>query len=160
MKLSLFNRFAAFFLGCFFPLLSFAASWPVFSPPDAAFLIRNNLIDTSQCPRGQGKLVPNVVINIHEQLCRTFCPESWLWKGWSDGKCHDLESDLKFQSYDIVHYRKKDGTTSYSKVVAKFGSAGSSRSAFKFTVKTIPGEFWYCVQANRSIPNITCANDI
>jgi hypothetical protein len=138
---------------------SFATSWPVFIAPDQNFLTTNNYIETNSCPRGQGKLVSDININIRENLCRSYCMDSWVWKGHSDGKCHELRSQFAFQGYQITHYRNEDGSTNYSEVVANYGLKGASTHLFQFVISTMPGESWHCVQAGSNSTNVLCAND-
>lgn len=136
-----------------------ASVWPVFLSPDQTFLFNNNDIDTRNCPAGEGKLVPKLSINIHQSLCKTYCPRSWRWVGKSDESCHDLKTGFNFQSYEVAQYRGKDGTTLYSVVTAFYGEKGSDKPFFTFRF-TSPKQHWYCYDEANEIHTVTCANDI
>lgn len=146
------------FLVTHIPLLSYATNWPIFSSPDKKFLLSNNYIDTAHCPYGQGKLVPTVSINIHDSLCSTYCPISWVWVGNSDGICHDLTTSFEMKGYEIAHYDDNEGTI-YSVITAFYGEKNSDKSFFTFTFTT-PEERWYCIEMNPEYHTLTCANDM
>jgi len=141
-----------------FSITTFASAWPVFLPPDKALLLDQNAIDTSRCPPGEGRLIASFSINIHQSLCKTFCPDSWTWIAKSDETCHKLATDFTFQRYEIDHYHDQDGMTSYSIVTASFGKKEDAQSAFKFIFIT-PEEHWYCYEMNSDLHLVSCAND-
>jgi hypothetical protein len=127
------------------------AGWPLFAAPDQQFLLANNYLTEKQCSPGKVRLVPHPVIPIKQTLCKSFCPDEWVWMGENDSQCHELV-DIAFQKYEITHVNQQDGTTSYSVITASYG-------AFKFTFTSKPGEHWYCIEGNPDLHFVMCAND-
>jgi hypothetical protein len=134
-----------------------AKSWPIFTPPDKTVLLTLNLIDTSRCPRGYGKLIAQP-IPISEFLCKNFCPINWYWIVKSSDNCLDL-SELNIKYLYINHY-PKEGTINYSVITAVYGPLHSNQVAFKYSMVTVPGEYWYCVVLDKEKKLLSCANDI
>ena len=141
------------------PCLVYANMWPVFGAPNKAFLLDHQQIEMSQCPPGQGRLKPQSMINIHQECCKTYCPDSWTWISISDNKCHRLTNNFGLQSYAIEHHTGEDGSTLYSSVTAYYGDKNSDGHTFKL-VFTTPKEHWYCYENNPELHLIICANDI
>lgn len=158
MKLTKQMIFFVVYLITNFPIVTHATLWPVFSSPDIKFLLNNNYIDTTSCPRGQGKLIPNSFINIHDSLCKTFCPPSWIWYGSNDQTCHDLSKSFELQNYRIDHVNDDEGTL-YSQITASYGEKNSNQAIFQF-VFTSSKERWFCIEMDAEIHNLTCANDM
>ena len=139
------------------PFSAHAISWPEFLPPDKKLLSDLNLIDSSQCLNGQGKITSNTVINIQQHRCKTFCPNSWAWVIHSDEKCHNL-NDYVFKKYEVAHYDDKNSTTNYSMITAFFGP--EDNPILKMTMTTAVTEHWYCYEIDTDKHLIVCANDI
>lgn len=129
------------------------AHWPSFTAPNKEFLITNHYITSVGCEKGFAKFIP-AEINIHgSSLCKSYCPENWVWKTQDKNQCHDLETGFNFKFYTVDHVRGNDGNTSYSKVSAHF-------SGFDLYLNTKPGEAWFCIDTNTPYKTIMCANDI
>ncbi|RDI37593.1 hypothetical protein [Aquicella lusitana] len=139
--------------------IAYATSWPIFLPPDRALLLRQNLVDTAHCPPGQGKLRPEATVNIHDQLCKSYCSDNWAWTGKTDETCHDLANAFNFQRYSIHHHRDNNGTVSYSVVTAFYGEKEAADPSFTFTFRA-PEQHWYCYEMNPDTHALICGNDI
>ena len=61
----------------YLPTFSHATSWPIFKSPTLKFLQDNDLIDTANCPAGEGRIPPDLVLNIQRYFCGRFCPGGW-----------------------------------------------------------------------------------
>ncbi|MBX3709542.1 MAG: hypothetical protein KF702_07305, partial [Gammaproteobacteria bacterium] len=142
-----------------FSTMVFGVRWPVFLAPDKEFLLKQNYIDTSQCPPGEGKLNPSIVLNISQFFCKTFCPSKWSWIVNSDNKCHHLSTDFIFKNYVIEYIFNQDGTVNYSLVTAAYGRENSPTSFFTFKFMTPVGEYWGCFEMNPALHFISCTND-
>lgn len=155
----LFKKLILFTLIFFmFSLKTYATSWPLFVSADKKFLLDHDLIEIKNCPKGQGKLREDIVLQIAEFFCRTYCPNEWNWIAKHDQRCHDLSTDFNFKRYEIKTYQDSHGhgTTLFSKVTAIYGN--TNQDTFKLTFKT-PKENWYCYEMNPESHFITCAQD-
>ena len=131
----------------------YADSWPAFTAPDAAYLINHGLVQTQDCPVGEGKLVSNLTIPVQTFCLSRWCPAGWMWVAKSDNACHDLKNGFNLQRYAATRHRGQDGMTDYSEVVAFY----EGNNQFKFTT---PREHWECFEFSDAIGNyVSCAND-
>jgi hypothetical protein len=137
-----------------------AASWPIFSAPNQAYLLNHHYIDTRQCPPGHGRLINNITVNIRrENLCYPNCPTDWSWISTSDNRCHALATEFSLQEYNIVRIKSENGTTSYSQITAYFGKKGTHQHAYTFVFNSAEGDHWECYVMNPESHLITCAKD-
>lgn len=126
--------------------------WPVFAVPDREFLLAH-YVDTLHCEAGKGRIISGD-INIHEKLCKSFCPMDWHWVIQSDNQCHDLR-ELTSHSIAITHVSDAEGVTDYSVIDANYGVQWLS-----LLFRSNAGEHWYCIDSNEEMRFITCANDL
>jgi hypothetical protein len=126
--------------------------------PDKSILL--DQIDTNGCSKGKARVKNGTSINIHQFLCKTFCPSEWIWVSSSDETCLDLNSNFELQNYHISHIKDENGNTNYSIITASYGQLNSNIASFKFIFTTQPNMNWYCYEMNTQLHSITCANDV
>lgn len=134
--------------------------WPEFIAPDKTFLLSHGFIDTASCPSGSGKLIQSAVINIRDDLCKTFCPGYWHWMGSSTGECYDLTTQFEFQRYEIQSITDADGVINYTIITALYGDNKQETYSFALTIMTVAGEHWLCSKVHAATNAIMCTNDI
>jgi hypothetical protein len=119
------------------------------------------MIDTAGCPTGQGKIKPNLKLNIQQHFCRRYCPSTWEWKLVDDKTCHPL-SDFDFQRYEFnyVRHGSDENETLYTELTAYYGKVGSRQPTFKFTFTSEKDNHWRCSEMNPEMHSVICANDM
>lgn len=143
------------------PAISYATSWPTFKSPSLTFLEDNNLIDTTNCPSGEGRISPDLVLNIERYFCGRFCPGNWAWTLSDDGQCHSLADAFTFLRYQFDYFRsgEYEDEKFYTKVTAYYGNSNDGKSTFTFTFISEKDNHWQCVEMNPEYHTIICAND-
>lgn len=144
------------------PITTHATSWPSFKAPTLGFLVDNNLIDTASCPAGEGRIVPNLSLNMQRYFCGRFCPGSWEWILHDNQQCHSLTEDFNFQRYEFEYVKNghDENETLYTTTTAYYGKAGDTKPAFTFTFTSEKDNHWQCTEWSAEYHTVICANDM
>lgn len=138
---------------------AFATRWPVFVAPEQAFLLAKGYLETESCPHGEGRVMPGIVINVSQFLCKNFCPGSWSWIADSDAACHPLDH-FSLRYHVIQNHDDANGTADASVITAFYGKHSENESILTFVLKTAPGDAWQCSETNPAQHWLSCTNDI
>lgn len=147
---------------CMLISMAHATSWPTFTPPSLSFLMNNNMINTADCPAGEGKITPKLALNIQRYFCRLNCPSIWEWKLADDQSCHPINTDFNFQRYEFNYTRQGEGEneTLYTEITAFYGKIDSNEPTFKFTFISQKDDHWQCIEMNPELHSVICADDM
>lgn len=144
------------------PAITHATSWPIFKSPTLKFLQDNNLIDTTSCPAGEGRISPKLVLNMQRYFCGRFCPGGWEWVLVDDQQCHSLAEDFNFQGYQFEYVKNghDENETLYTTTTAFYGKSGDMKPVFAFTFTSEKDNHWQCVELSAEYHTVICANDM
>lgn len=144
------------------PTITHATSWPIFKAPTLKFLQDNDLIDTTSCPTGEGRISPNMILNMQHYFCGRFCPSTWEWVLNDNQQCHSLANDFNFQRYEFKYVKNghSENETLYTTTTAYYGKSDDTKPVFAFTFTSDKDNHWQCSELSEEYHTVICANDM
>jgi hypothetical protein len=131
------------------------ARWPIFTVPSKDQLLAAGIINTNQCPPGQGKISQGVNLPV-KTWCSTYCPDDWQWLSQQETSCFALDQ-FSYLYHTIEIVREAHNAAIKSIIKSYYGINGAPATALIFTT---PENHWSCYDLNPPLHLITCANDM